>query len=236
MDQVVARAWRWGRRWSRRGVMATVVLGTLGAGGTELTAQDATPAPAAALIERALESRAKGDARASVVVFEVADFQCPYCARFSRTVFPAIDSVYIRTGKVQWVFVNLPLPSHHRAWGAAKAALCAGAVGDAFWSVHQRLFSGQPEWSTARDAAMVFTRYAHEAGVPLEPFRDCLLNDRVAPLILEDILFAAQQRVGGTPTFLISPDHKLVGLKSFEEWQVLIEDALRRLRENGRIR
>ena len=40
-----------------------------------------TPAPRAdALLQRALESRTKGDADAGVVVFEIADFQCPYCA------------------------------------------------------------------------------------------------------------------------------------------------------------
>ena len=41
----------------------------------------------------------------------MSHFQCPYCAQFAQDVFPSIDSAYVRTGLVQWVYVNLPLPA-----------------------------------------------------------------------------------------------------------------------------
>jgi protein-disulfide isomerase len=186
----------------------------------------------AAILERAAASRAKGHEAAPVLVYEIADFQCPYCAQFSRTVFPRIDSAYVRTGKVQWVFVNLPLPSHHFAWGAAEAALCAGGVAGKFWDFEQRLFANQHEWVDAEDPTSVFLRYARDADIPIDPFRICMLADLMAPIILEDVLFAAVARVNGTPTFLIQPDQKVVGLKNFEEWQMLLDAALRRERPN----
>lgn len=189
----------------------------------------------AALLERAAASRAKGREDAPVLIYEISDFQCPYCRRFARDVFPLIDSTYVATGKVQWVFVNLPLPSHPRSWGAAKAALCAGAVADAFWSFRDRLFATQREWVDSSDALRTFVRLAREAGIPVAPFQDCLFMDRVAPLLLEDVLFAATADVTGTPTFIIHPNHNVVGLKSFEEWQMVIEAALeRRAAEEGR--
>src|SRR5690606_27884409 len=55
-----------------------------------LAAQSAEPP----LQKRAAASRAKGAESAPVLVFEVADFQCPYCARFWRETFPRLDSAY----------------------------------------------------------------------------------------------------------------------------------------------
>jgi protein-disulfide isomerase len=186
-------------------------------------AQDA----ASRLLQRAAADRAKGAQGAPVVVYEIADFQCPFCARFSLDIFPRIDSAYVRTGKVQWVFVNLPLPSHYNAWPAAKAALCAGAVGARFWPLHTRLFSSQDEWIAADDPMPHFARYAREAGVPLDAWEGCMAADRVAPLLLQDVIFAATSRVSGTPTFIINNTQTVVGMKTFEEWRELLENELR---------
>lgn len=192
-------------------------------------------APAAAqqneqlrLLQRAAQSRALGPQNATVTVYEIADFQCPYCARFSREIFPRIDSAFVQTGRIQWVFVNLPLPSHHNAWTAAEAALCAGAVGDRFWPVHDRLFAGQQEWVGLADPATAFARYARDAGVPMDAWNACVAADRVAPLILQDVIFAASSRVSGTPTFMINNAFAVTGMKSFEEWRDILEKELRR--------
>ena len=189
-----------------------------------LAAQSAEPP----LQKRAAASRAKGAESAPVLVFEVADFQCPYCARFWRETFPRLDSAYIRTGKVRWVFVNLPLPSHQHAWAAAEAALCAGALAGDFWTVHDRLFAHQDEWSALPDPVPAFVAYAREAGVSESAFRACITADLVAPLILEDVIFAARAGVRGTPAFLTSQEQAVVGLKSSEEWEQVLEEALRR--------
>jgi protein-disulfide isomerase len=184
----------------------------------------------AALLERAAESRAKGSPDAPVLVYEIADFQCPFCAQFAQDVFREIDAAYITPGRVQWVFVNLPMPSHVNAWIASEAALCAGAVSDRFWVMHDRLYVAGQEWISARDPGAVLVRYAREAGVDMEPFRDCIEADRVAPLILQDVIFGS--RVTGTPTFVVSNrltnnQQTVVGLKSFDEWREVLESALR---------
>jgi len=186
-------------------------------------AQDATK-----LLQRAALSRAKGQETAPVMVYEVADFQCPFCSRFARDVFPRIDSAYVKTGKVQWVFVHLPLPNHPNAWAAAEAALCAGAMVDGFWKLHDRLFERQNEWSNANDVTAVLAKYAREAGVPDDDFETCVREDRVAALILQDVIFAASSRVNGTPTFIINNDVTVMGMKTWEEWQEMLESALAR--------
>lgn len=197
---------------------ATVCIAPSGA-----SAQDA----GAELLKRASEDRAKGRDGAPVLVFEIADFQCPFCARFATEVYPKLDSAYIRTGKVQWVFVNLPLPNHPRAWIAAEAAACAGAVAGRFWQMHDRLFGAQREWGAAADPHALLARYAREAGVPAAAFAACVETDAVAPMLLQDLMFASASGVTGTPTFIINREEMLVGLKSYEEWQGIIEKALK---------
>lgn len=199
-----------------------VLLMLLIAGSAPALAQDAK------LVERAAMSRLKGNPDAAVVVFEFADFQCPYCARFAREIFPRIDSAYVKPGKVQWIFVNLPLPNHANAWAAAEAAMCAGAVSERFWPVHDKLFLQQAEWSAAADPAPLLTRYAREAGVPNEAFQACVLGDRTAGLLIRDVLYASNAKVSGTPAFVINNEPIFVGMKSFEEWKELLESALKK--------
>ena len=183
------------------------------------------------LAERAAMSRLKGNQNAAVVVFEFADFQCPYCARFAREVFPRIDSAYVKTGKVQWIFVNMPLPNHANAWAASETAMCAGAVGEKFWAVHDRLFEMQHEWSGLADPGAQFARYARDAGVPLDSFQACVLADRTAALLIRDVMYSTNARVTGTPAFIINNDPIFVGMKSFEEWRDLLEAAMKRPRQ-----
>ena len=188
------------------------------------------------LLERAALNRVKGEAGAPVMVYEIADFQCPFCARFARETMARLDSAFIKTGKVQWFFVNLPLPNHGAAWAAAEGALCAGAVSDKFWPVHDRLFHGQAEWSAAKDVAGAISRIALDAGVDAAAYESCVAADKMAALILQDVIFAANLRTSGTPTFIINNETSFVGLKSFDEWKILIEQALLRARERGRER
>jgi protein-disulfide isomerase len=188
--------------------------------------QTAAEAAHARLLKAAAESRSKGAESARVLVYEIADFQCPHCARFATEVFPLIDSAYVNAGRVQWVFVNLPMPSHVNAWVASEAALCAGAVADRFWAMHDRLFAGVGEWGPAADPAAIFAAYAGDAGVPLDAYRACVAQDRVAPLILQDVIFGS--RVTGTPTFVVDNETTVVGVKTFDEWREILDTALKK--------
>jgi protein-disulfide isomerase len=133
----------------------------------------------------------------------------------------------VKTGKVQWVFVNMPLPMHQNAWVAAEAALCAGAS-NKFWAMHDRLYKNQAEWSLSQDPAPMFARYAREAGVPAEPYTSCVINDKVSTLIINDVMFGASARINGTPTFIINDEQTVVGAKTFEEWKEILDAAIRK--------
>jgi protein-disulfide isomerase len=213
-----------------RAAAAIAVLLAVGAPATA-GAQAATGSGQDGARERALESRAKGPDEAAVRVFEIADFQCPYCAQFSRTVAPELDARYVKTGRVQWIFVNMPLHTHEHAWLAAEAALCAGLAGDRFWAMHDRLFEKQEEWGGASNPAALFLEYARSFDVPEAPYRACVASDQIASLILQDVTSVVSAGITGTPTFIVMKDGEVVnqvrGVQSVEEWSRVLDEALR---------
>src|SRR5687768_11339811 len=102
---------------------------------------------AAQAVKDPLASRSKGAASAPVTVYEMSDFQCPYCRKHALEVFPAIEKDYVQTGKVRWVYINFPLVSiHANALPAAELAMCAARMGK-FWPVHDLLYQHQETWS-----------------------------------------------------------------------------------------
>ncbi|MDX1675961.1 MAG: thioredoxin domain-containing protein [Longimicrobiales bacterium] len=216
-----------------RNAPATLIAALALAGTAVGTAAQATEPGGVAptsVLERALESRAKGADSARVVVFEIADFQCPYCARFAAEIAPALDDAYVRTERIQWVFVNLPLHNHTRAWHAAEAALCAGVAGGDFWAMHDRLFAEQDTWSGAPDPLALFAGYAAELGAGAEAYERCTADDQVAPLILQDLGSAISAGITGTPTFIIMKDgqvvDQMVGVQSVQQWSEVLDGAL----------
>ncbi len=80
-----------------------------------------------------------GDAAVTVEVW--ADYQCPYCARFSADVEPQIIQAYVATGRVRLVFRDLAFLGDESRW-AAVAARLAGQQGK-FWPYHDYLFANQ---------------------------------------------------------------------------------------------
>ena len=191
----------------------------------------AVAAPAAAqdakIAERAAMGRLKGNPNAAVVVYEIADFQCPFCARFAREVYPRIDSAFVRTGKVQWIFVNLPLPNHANSFAAAEAAMCAGGASEKFWPMHDVLFDRQQRWAGTDNPAAIFSGYAKEVGVDAAAYEKCVASDLTSLLIVRDVLMAGNVKVTGTPAFSINGGQAFSGVRSFEEWSAILTETLK---------
>jgi protein-disulfide isomerase len=194
-------------------------------------APHASPVPASSfanldsLLERANQGRVKGVDSAKVTIIEVSDFECPYCHQFFDSTYAKLDSAYVRTGKVKLVFFAFPLPGHREAYPAAKAAMCA-AVQGRFWPMHDRLFSTQREWANQDQVAGRFTGYAQALHLDMAAYRDCVDNDRVAPLILNDVMQASGAGVNGTPTFILNGQKALNGVIPFDDLKKEIDAIL----------
>jgi protein-disulfide isomerase len=162
----------------------------------------ATPA-AAQQADPPLAGRSKGVASAPVTVYEMSDFQCPYCRRFALETFPTIEREYISSGKVRWVFVNFPLTSiHPNAVAAAEVALCASRQG-AFWPVHDLLYTHQDTWAPLKDPGPFLATLADSAGISRKTLLACLASPGTEQEIRSEAEGSERAGASSTPSFYV---------------------------------
>ncbi len=213
---------------SSRGVLVTAsLLSALAAANPQsgLAQAAVVPDDATALISRADRGRVLGSDEAPIRVVEISDFECPFCARFNRETFHALDSLYVKTGKVQYVWIGFPNPSHPRAFPAIEAAFCAGSVGK-FWQMHDLLFNNQSEWIDAPNPNEVFARFASGLGIDVASFAVCIGHDRMAPLIVRDYEGVVRAGITQTPFFIVADSVPIVGAAPLEQFVEAIDDLL----------
>jgi len=159
--------------------------------------------PVALQAQELLPARTKGSAAAPVTVYEMSDFQCPYCRRFALETFPTLDKEYVQTGKVRWVFINFPLVNlHPNAEPAAEVAMCA-ARQDKFWPMHDLLYRNQPTWAPLKAPAEFFLTLADSASLDAAAFQQCLSTGATQAVVKSDAEGAVRSGATSTPSFYI---------------------------------
>lgn len=150
-----------------------------------------------------LAARTKGAPDAPVTVYEMSDFQCPFCRRFALETFPAIDHDYISTGKVRWVFINFPLTSvHPNAAAAAELSLCAAEQG-AFWPMHDLLYAHQESWAPLKEVEPFLLDLADSAKMKRAKTLSCLESPATRSAVQADAEGAARSGAQSTPAFYV---------------------------------
>lgn len=196
-------------------VMAGCLAGTLSA---QSKADSTTPSP--------LAGRVRGSAAAPVTVYEMSDFQCPYCREFAINTFPALDSAYVATGRVRWAFINFPLTNiHHNAVAAAEVALCAAQQGG-FWRVHDLLYRHQDVWAPLKEPAAFFLTLADSAKLAKPALLACLQSPATVEAIRADAQGAERSGAGSTPTFYIEGG-LLVGAQPLPVFREVLDSILK---------
>jgi protein-disulfide isomerase len=173
----------------------------------------------------------KGKKDAKVTLIEFSDFQCPFCGRHVRDTVPQLDSEYIKTGKVKYVFKDFPLESiHQNAFKAAEAAECAGDQGK-YWEMHDKLFANQTAL-TPDD----LVKYAGELNLDKAKFEKCLSSGTYASKVRDSISEGQKAGVTGTPAFFLAINEgndssvktskKIVGAQPYANFKSAIDDLL----------
>ncbi len=150
-----------------------------------------------------LAARSLGSASAPITVYEMSDFQCPYCRLHAIETFPAIQREYIATGKVRWIFLNFPLTSKHpNAAAAAALAVCAGGSGK-FWPMHDLLFKHQDAWAPLKDPGAFLITLADSLGIARPGMLQCLQSPGTRQIIESEAQGAVRAGANSTPSFYI---------------------------------
>ena len=184
--------------------------------------------------KNSLGARSLGSPTAPVTVYEMSDFQCPYCRRHAVDVFPLLDQTYVKTGKVHWIFINFPLTSiHPNAAAAAELAVCAARLGK-FWPLHDLLFKYQDTWAPLKEPGPFLLSLADSASVPHQAMEECLTTGATRPEIEADVEGARRSGAQSTPTFYIEGG-LLVGAQPPEVWRQILDSIYKaRTTVNGK--
>ena len=143
---------------------------------------------------------------APVTLFVYEDFQCPFCAQFSREVLPEIVREHVETGEAR--IVSRPLVFlGDDSLEAAEAALAAGEQ-DLYWQYHSLLFENQG----AENSGYVTDEFLDDLARQVPGLERNAWNERrtggsFEPELEEARSGAQSSGVNSTPTVVVSgPD------------------------------
>ena len=114
------------------------------------------------------------------------------------------------SGKVRYVYFDMPLESIHKsAFKAAEATRCAGDLGK-YWEMHERLFASQQKLEP-------WSEHAKALDLNATMFDNCMSSGKYAQAVRADIAVAQKLGITGTPSFLLAlsdpkDDQKVTGL------------------------
>lgn len=176
----------------------------------------------------------RGSQSAVVALVEFTDYECPFCIRHFTQTMPRIDSTYIQTGRVRYVFQDFPVDAlHPAAIRAHEAGRCAADQGR-FWDLHATLFS--PAGSHTPE---LLEKRAADAGLKMEAYRECVSSGRYTDAVKRSVKQGQALGIQGTPSFVIGVlDRKtdevrvlqaISGAQPFEAFARAIEAALKKM-------
>jgi protein-disulfide isomerase len=137
-----------------------------------------------------------GSADAPVQLIEFADFECPFCGSFHKSL-KSVRQHY--PTQVALTYVHFPLPMHRFAVPAARAAECAGNQGR-FDAMHDQLFEHQDDFGLRP-----WSEFAIASGVSeLAAFDSCMESIGTIPRVVGGKALGDKLDIQGTPTVIIN--------------------------------
>jgi protein-disulfide isomerase len=174
-----------------------------------------------------LAARTRGAPSASLTIYELSDFQCPFCRDFAIRTLPVIDSIYIKTGRVRWSFINDPKTrAHPNAFRAAEYADCAATLGH-FWQYHDVLFAHQDDWAYLRTPDQYFESLANSAQIDQHQLKSCVDSGHGTADLQADLRYVSSLGERGVPNFVVNGRMVAQGALPIEQFVAIIDSLLR---------
>lgn len=159
--------------------------------------------------------RSIGRADAPVTVIEYASFACHHCADWHQLVYPGFKARFIDTGKVRFVFRNLPTDPQEIALPGAALARCA--VPERFFEVAAALMQGQSAVLRGGNREDWYGPAITVSGRTQAQIEACATSPAVEAALARDMDSAEAADVHSTPAFFVNgrrvTDRSLGGLE-----------------------
>src|SRR5579859_446809 len=184
-----------------RRLMILAVAAAAAAAAPALAAPAPAPAPKPGPRPMA-DDMSMGNPKAKIEVLEYASMACPHCGRFNETIFPALKSKYIDTGKVHYTLKEMITEPATVAVAGFLIARCAGP--EKYFTVVDQVFRSQSRW-TSGNIKPIFQEIAAANGVDEARFEACLQDQNGADAVARRAQRASEQDgVNSTPTLFVN--------------------------------
>jgi protein-disulfide isomerase len=165
-----------------------------------------------------------GSRDARVTIIEYADYQCPFCGQWEKSVYPQLKAAYLDTGKAKFIYQDYAFLGEESIL-ASEAAKCAGDQGK-YWEYHDILFANQKGENQGAFVAANLVKFANQIGLNEADFKACTDSRKHKT----DVELETQQGIGygvqATPTIFIN-GQKFEGVLPWTAYQAAIESALK---------
>jgi len=192
---------------------------------------DVTPDPISQIELKGRPVRGNKDAKVTIISYD--DFECPYCSKMHKTLFPDLMKTY--GDRIRIIYKDYPLDQIH-PWAihAAVDANCLGTQNnDAYWEfadqVHddQKKIDGDRTSKTKSTAALdkLATELGNKYFVNAAQLQECI-EKQDATIVKASISEGDKLGVEATPTLFINGE-RLEGAAPEEALRAVIDRALR---------
>ena len=170
-----------------------------------------------------------GSKTATVTIVEVGDYQCHMCKLWFEETRPLIIENYIKTGKANLVFIDMPFLGSDST-PASEATYCADDQGK-YWEYHSMLFTYQEEIDDGWASANRLQAIAFNLGLDIEQFDKCMkTDDHRAHVNFNMQLSMKQFGANITTTFVIvgptGEAEKIVGAHPYSTFVSVLDQML----------
>jgi protein-disulfide isomerase len=157
-------------------------------------------APAHEALLKGAKGPSKGPAKATAMIVEFSDLQCPHC----KEAQPTVEKLLAEEPNARFVFQQFPLPMHNWAAKAAGYADCVGrSSNEAFWKFVDGTYAEQAN-ITESNADEKLTAIADKSGVKGADIAACAAKPDTKTRLDQSIALGQAVGVAGTPTLFIN--------------------------------
>ena len=165
-----------------------------------------------------------GSQNAEISIVEFGDYQCTFCYKFHQNTLNTIQSDYIDSGKINYVYRDFPLNGSDSIL-AAEAAYCANDQ-ENYWQYHNLLFENWAGENTGWITMNSLTQFAVDLKLDISEFKNCLTSHKYYQKVIDNENYAKKININATPSFLIFNNEeviRIIGAQQLDKFQTAIE-------------
>lgn len=150
----------------------------------------------------------RGPNGAKVTIVEFSNYQCPFCMRGWTKMKEVLEK---QAANVRYVLKFYPMKGQEKSFSLCEMAAAALEVSnDAFWAVHDFLFSEEGQTLAKGEKVPVkekMEQILKEKGFDVKAFQRALESGKGKKRVEEDMALGEKVRALGAPTLIINGDY-----------------------------